>query len=45
MEVPVRKLLLGALAEKVASPDAMANPKSIAFFQRLANELKAVATT
>jgi hypothetical protein len=33
------------LAEKVASPDAMANPKSIAFFQRLANELKAVATT
>jgi acetoacetyl-CoA synthetase len=45
MEVPVRKLLLGALAEKVASPDAMANPKSIGFFQRLADELKAVPTT
>jgi acetoacetyl-CoA synthetase len=44
MEVPVRKLLLGALAEKVASPDAMANPKSIVFFQRLADELKAAAT-
>ena len=45
MEVPVRKLLLGALAEKVASPDAMANPKSISFFQRLAEELKAAPTT
>jgi acetoacetyl-CoA synthetase len=45
MEVPVRKLLLGAMAEKVASPDAMANPKSIEFFQRMADELKAVATT
>ncbi|MBU4518542.1 MAG: acetoacetate--CoA ligase, partial [Gammaproteobacteria bacterium] len=45
MEVPVRKLLLGAEAEKVASPDAMANPKSISFFQRLANELKASQTT
>jgi acetoacetyl-CoA synthetase len=41
MEVPVRKLLLGAPAEKVASPDAMANPKSMAFFQRLADELSA----
>jgi acetoacetyl-CoA synthetase len=41
MEVPVRKLLLGAAAEKVASPDAMANPLSIGFFQRLAGELNA----
>ena len=32
MEVPVRKLLLGADAAKVASPDAMANPSSIDFF-------------
>ena len=32
MEVPVRKLLLGADAAKVASPDAMANPASIDFF-------------
>ena len=32
MELPVRKLLLGADAAKVASPDAMANPHSIDFF-------------
>ncbi len=36
MEVPVRKLLLGAPVEKVASPDAMANPGSLAYFVRLA---------
>ncbi len=36
MEVPVRKLLLGAPVEKVASPDAMANPASLAYFVRLA---------
>lgn len=39
MEVPVRKLLLGAPVEKVASPDAMANPESLAFFVALAAEL------
>lgn len=32
MELPVRKLLLGAEPAKVASPDAMANPGSIDFF-------------
>jgi acetoacetyl-CoA synthetase len=32
MEVPVRKLLLGAEAAKVASPDAMQNPASLDFF-------------
>lgn len=32
MEVPVRKLLLGADPVKVASPDAMQNPGSLAFF-------------
>jgi acetoacetyl-CoA synthetase len=32
MEVPVRKLLLGADAAKVASPDAMQNPASLDFF-------------
>jgi acetoacetyl-CoA synthetase len=41
MEVPVRRLLLGAAPEKVASADAMANPKSIGFFLRLAEEMKA----
>ena len=39
MELPVRKLLLGAEAAKVASPDAMANPASLEFFVRLAREL------
>jgi acetoacetyl-CoA synthetase len=39
MEVPVRKLLLGAAPDKVASPDAMANPASLAFFVQLARQL------
>jgi acetoacetyl-CoA synthetase len=41
MEVPVRKLLLGAAPEKVASADAVANPASIGFFKRLAEEMNA----
>lgn len=32
MELPVRKLLLGAPPEKVASPDAMSNPQSMQYF-------------
>jgi acetoacetyl-CoA synthetase len=44
MEVPVRKLLLGTAPEKVASADAMANPKSIGFFLRLAEEIKTSST-
>lgn len=32
MEVPVRKILLGAPVDKAASRDAMANPGAIAFF-------------
>jgi acetoacetyl-CoA synthetase len=44
MEVPVRKLLLGAAPEKVASADAMANPQSIGFFLNLAAGLKASLT-
>jgi acetoacetyl-CoA synthetase len=44
MEVPVRKLLLGASPEKVASADAMANPKSIGFFLRLVEEMKTSST-
>jgi acetoacetyl-CoA synthetase len=39
MEVPVRKLLLGADAAKVASLDAMANPASLASFVALARGL------
>ena len=39
MELPVRKLLLGASAGKVASPDAMANPQSLQFFVDFALQL------
>ena len=39
MEVPVRKLLLGADPSKVASPDAMQNPASLAFFVDYARTL------
>lgn len=39
MEVPIRRLLLGAAAEKVAHADAMTNPASFDFFVRLAKEL------
>ena len=39
MELPVRKLLLGVPVEKVASADAMANPRSLAFFAGLARTL------
>ncbi len=41
MEVPVRKLLLGAPRDKVASADAMANPASLDFFVQLAAQLAA----
>jgi acetoacetyl-CoA synthetase len=39
MELPVRKILLGAAADAVASPDAMANPRSLGFFVELARRL------
>lgn len=39
MELPIRKLLLGAVPEKVASPDAMANPASIQFFLKFRDSL------
>jgi acetoacetyl-CoA synthetase len=41
MELPVRKLLLGAPPEKVASPDAMANPGSLAYFAEFARKRNA----
>lgn len=40
MEVPVRKLLLGAPPDKVASPDAILNPGSFDFFVRYAESVK-----
>jgi acetoacetyl-CoA synthetase len=36
LEVPVRKILLGKPADEVASRDAMANPDSLAWFERYA---------
>jgi acetoacetyl-CoA synthetase len=36
MELPIRKLLLGADAASVANPEAMANPGSMAFFMDFA---------
>ncbi|MES2609173.1 MAG: acetoacetate--CoA ligase [Pseudomonadota bacterium] len=44
MEVPLRKLLLGAPVESVARADAMANPESLAFFVRYAQTLAAQTT-
>lgn len=41
MELPVRKLLLGTSVEKVASPDAMSNPDSMAWFVEFAERLNA----
>ena len=36
MELPVKKLLLGQAIDKVANPDAMANPASLQWFVELA---------
>jgi acetoacetyl-CoA synthetase len=38
MEVPVRKILMGAPLEKVVSRDAMTNPESIGYFVKFAQE-------
>jgi len=43
MELPVKKLLLGMPLEKVANPDAMANPDSLRQFEELARRLNAQA--
>jgi acetoacetyl-CoA synthetase len=32
MELPVKKLLLGHALDKIANPDAMANPGSLQWF-------------
>jgi acetoacetyl-CoA synthetase len=41
MEVPVRKLLLGADRDKVAHSDSMANPTSMDFFEKMAEQFNA----
>lgn len=38
MEVPVRRILMGAAPEKVASRDTMSNPAAIDYFVRFARE-------
>jgi acetoacetyl-CoA synthetase len=39
MEVPVRKILRGVPAEKAANRNAMANPASLDFFVRYAQQI------
>jgi acetoacetyl-CoA synthetase len=36
MELPIKKLMLGAPIEKIANPDAMSNPGSLAFYAAFA---------
>ncbi|HEY8609576.1 MAG TPA: acetoacetate--CoA ligase [Noviherbaspirillum sp.] len=38
MELPVKKLLLGMRVDEVASPDAMSNPGSLAYFVEFARQ-------
>jgi len=35
MELPIKRLLLGEPLDKVANPDAMANPESLAWYLAL----------
>jgi acetoacetyl-CoA synthetase len=38
MEVPVRKILMGWPSDKAADRDTMANPESVDYFVRFADE-------
>jgi acetoacetyl-CoA synthetase len=40
LEVPVKKILMGTPAEKAASRDSLANPRSLDYFTELAGEKK-----
>jgi acetoacetyl-CoA synthetase len=40
MELPIKKILLGAAARTVANPDSMANPQVIAYFEGLAERIR-----
>jgi acetoacetyl-CoA synthetase len=44
MELPIKKLLLGHPVEKIANPDAMANPASLAWFVDFARRRQARVT-
>jgi len=39
LEVPIKKILLGEVAEKVANPDTISNPDALAWFVRFAKTL------
>jgi acetoacetyl-CoA synthetase len=43
MELPIKKLLLGQPLEKVANPDTMANPESLAWYAGFAHKRAAAA--
>ncbi|SPK70057.1 Acetyl-coenzyme A synthetase 1 (plasmid) [Cupriavidus taiwanensis] len=43
MELPIKKLLLGQPLEKVANPDTMANPESLAWYAGFARDRAAAA--
>lgn len=43
MELPIKKLLLGQPLEKVANPDTMANPESLAWYAGFAHDRAAAA--
>lgn len=45
LEVPVRKILMGSVPEKVVSRDAMANPSALDSFARLACEMSMQKST
>ena len=40
LELPIKKILLGASAEKVANPDSMSNPHTIAYFVEFAKRMQ-----
>lgn len=40
LELPIKKILLGASAEKVANPDSMSNPQTIAYFAAFAERTR-----
>jgi acetoacetyl-CoA synthetase len=41
MELPIKKILLGAPVEQAANPDSMNNPHTLAYFVALAARLNA----
>jgi acetoacetyl-CoA synthetase len=41
MELPIKKLLLGAQIDKIANPDAMSNPGSLDWYADFAKQRQA----